>query len=121
MAILHSLLEFFLNLRPLFSISFPKDSKSQNFWTSDFGKWGQKEVQTVPQKCTDTQTHQQTHAHMNTSTYRKHRPEGLMLCKHPYIFVLFLDTVKQIALKRGNSVQRPKESNEADKELKALL
>ena len=39
-----------------------------------------------------------------------------MLCKHPYIFVLFLDTVKQIALKRGNSVQRPKEFDEADKE-----
>ena len=53
------------NLRPLLSITFP-----QGFWISKnighpIGKWGQKDVETVPQKWTHTQTDKQTDGHFD--------------------------------------------------------
>ena len=42
-----------------FQLLFPKDSKSQKIL--DNRKWGQKDVQTVPQKWTHNQSDKQTH------------------------------------------------------------
>ena len=42
-----------------FQLLFPKDSESQKLL--DNRKWGQKDVQTVPQKCTHNQSDKQTH------------------------------------------------------------
>ena len=64
-----------------FPLFFPKDSESLKNWTSDFGKWGQKDVCTVPQKWTHRQKHTQTDKHMDKLTYRKQRPRGPMLWK----------------------------------------
>ena len=59
----------------------PRIPNLQKYSTSNFGKWGQKDVKTVPQKWSHKHTDRQTDKCMDKSTYRKHRPGGPMLWK----------------------------------------
>ena len=68
----------FSNLRPLFSITSPKDSKYLE--SLDIGLWemGAKRPLNGVRKC-DGQTDKQTNKHTDILTYIKHLPRGPML------------------------------------------
>ena len=73
------------NLRPLLFNTFPQRIPNlQKSWTFDFGKWGQKDVETVPQKVnthTNTQTHGHTDVHFDLQKASAQRANALKSVK----------------------------------------
>ena len=65
MAIFHPLLvKVFKSETNSFNYFSPRIPNIYNFWTSDFGKWGHKDVETVPQNV-NRQTHRRTDGRTN--------------------------------------------------------